>query len=123
MGNAAGTKDEYRRAKGSEQGLAGVRLQNALPRARVVYESATGATKPENLSYASRLGLWGPGTAFANRDSFLAAMTDGGIAAMEIVARDLKRSEEHQSELQLLMRLSYAVFCLTKKSKPKLSAY
>ena len=90
MGNAAGTKDEYRRAKGSEQGLAGVRLQNALPRARVVYESATGATKPENLSYASRLGLWGPGTAFANRDSFLAAMTDGGIAAMEIVARDLK---------------------------------
>src|SRR3546814_19383042 len=74
MGNAAGTKDEYRRAKGSEQGLAGVRLQNALPRARVVYESATGATKPENFSYASRLGLWGPGTAFANRDSFLAAM-------------------------------------------------
>ena len=90
MGNAAGTKDEYRQAKGSEQGLAGVRLQNALPRARVVYESATGATKPENLSYASRLGLWGPGTAFANRDGFLAAMTDGGIAAMEIVARDLK---------------------------------
>ena len=90
MGNAAGTKDEYRQAKGSEQGLAGVRLQNALPRARVVYESATGATKPENLSYASRLGLWGPDTAFVNRDAFLAAMTDGGIAAMEIVARDLK---------------------------------
>lgn len=90
MGNAAGTKDEYREAKGSEQGLAGVRLQNALPRARVVYESATGATKPENLSYASRLGLWGAGTAFANRADFLAAMNDGGIAAMEIVARDLK---------------------------------
>src|SRR3546814_18281607 len=42
------------------------------------------------LFRSSRLGLWGPGTAFANRDSFLAAMTDGGIAAMEIVARDLK---------------------------------
>src|SRR3546814_6475961 len=26
-----------------------------------------------------------------------------------------KRSEEHTSELQSLMRLSYAVFCLTKK--------
>lgn len=90
MGNAAGTKDEFRETKGSEQGLAGVRLQNALPRARVVYESATGATKPENLSYASRLGLWGPGTAFKDRASFLAAMNDGGIAAMEIVARDLK---------------------------------
>src|SRR3546814_6270769 len=27
----------------------------------------------------------------------------------------LKRSEEHTSELQSLMRISYAVFCLTKK--------
>src|SRR3546814_5642115 len=27
----------------------------------------------------------------------------------------VKRSEEHTSELQSLMRLSYAVFCLTKK--------
>src|SRR3546814_8848548 len=28
-----------------------------------------------------------------------------------------KRSEEHTSELQSLMRISYAVFCLTKKKK------
>src|SRR3546814_18817651 len=28
---------------------------------------------------------------------------------------DLIRSEEHTSELQSLMRISYAVFCLTKK--------
>src|SRR3546814_7857220 len=27
------------------------------------------------------------------------------------------RSEEHTSELQSLMRISYAVFCLTKKNK------
>src|SRR3546814_9313568 len=31
--------------------------------------------------------------------------------------RDLNRSEEHTSELQSLMRISYAVFCLTKKNK------
>lgn len=90
LGNAAGTETEFGAAKGSEQGLAGVRLQNALPRARVIYVSATGATKPENLSYAARLGLWGPGTAFQDRDAFLAAMDEGGIAAMEIVARDTK---------------------------------
>src|SRR3546814_5829719 len=30
---------------------------------------------------------------------------------------DLKRSEEHTSELQSLMRISYAVFCLKKKKK------
>src|SRR3546814_7241015 len=29
------------------------------------------------------------------------------------------RSEEHTSELQSLMRISYAVFCLTKKKTPK----
>src|SRR3546814_10493316 len=34
----------------------------------------------------------------------------------EEAASDL-RSEEHTSELQSLMRISYAVFCLTKKTK------
>src|SRR3546814_6268277 len=29
------------------------------------------------------------------------------------------RSEEHTSELQSLMRISYAVFCLKKKKQPK----
>src|SRR3546814_1783253 len=33
---------------------------------------------------------------------------------MEVKARE-KRSEEHTSELQSLMRISYAVFCLKKK--------
>src|SRR3546814_2702307 len=34
----------------------------------------------------------------------------------DIRARDPARSEEHTSELQSLMRTSYAVFCLTKKN-------
>src|SRR3546814_7166633 len=35
--------------------------------------------------------------------------------------QDLKvRSEEHTSELQSLMRTSYAVFCLKKKKRPKI---
>src|SRR3546814_8070373 len=33
-------------------------------------------------------------------------------------ARGGSRSEEHTSELQSLMRISYAVFCLKKKNKP-----
>src|SRR3546814_7086629 len=32
----------------------------------------------------------------------------------EIPGSELKRSEEHTSELQSLMRISYAVFCLKK---------
>src|SRR3546814_4605103 len=34
-------------------------------------------------------------------------------------ADDDSRSEEHTSELQSLMRISYAVFCLKKKTKKK----
>src|SRR3546814_8141645 len=33
------------------------------------------------------------------------------------------RSEEHTSELQSLMRISYAVFCLKKKNKHQTTAY
>src|SRR3546814_4000224 len=34
-------------------------------------------------------------------------------------AEAIGRSEEHTSELQSLMRISYAVFCLKKKNSPK----
>src|SRR3546814_3911777 len=38
-------------------------------------------------------------------------------AAAPIWGRAAARSEEHTSELQSLMRISYAVFCLKKKKK------
>jgi len=90
MANAAGGEGSRGKVKGSEQGVAGVRLQNLLPRARILYASATGASDVNNLAYAMRLGLWGPETAFPDRAGFVAAIRDGGIAAMELVARDLK---------------------------------
>src|SRR3546814_10112281 len=34
-----------------------------------------------------------------------------------LVTKDVARSEEHTSELQSLMRISYAVFCLKKKNE------
>src|SRR3546814_281145 len=40
--------------------------------------------------------------------------TDSGVSAHVYTSSGFKRSEEHTSELQSLMRLSYAVFCLTK---------
>src|SRR3546814_5932467 len=39
----------------------------------------------------------------------------GGKLTDEMRTEILKRSEEHTSELQSLMRISYAVFCLKKK--------
>src|SRR3546814_8071396 len=38
--------------------------------------------------------------------------------ARELVIRHQGRSEEHTSELQSLMRISYAVFCLKTKTTP-----
>src|SRR3546814_5286747 len=48
---------------------------------------------------------------------FLADTADNGIEQMRGLARPAGkgRSEEHTSELQSLMRISYAVFCLKKK--------
>src|SRR3546814_5235040 len=45
---------------------------------------------------------------------------DGGQKPREVVhhtGQEIQRSEEHTSELQSLMRISYAVFCLKKKTK------
>ena len=91
MANAAGAKGERGDVKPSQQGLAGLRLQHAVPDARVLYVSATGATVVANLAYAVRLGLWQSGDfPFRTRADFVAAMEAGGIAAMEVISRDLK---------------------------------
>src|SRR3546814_7388126 len=50
--------------------------------------------------------------------SWLVWKTEGSGQAH---ARRLTRSEEHTSELQSLMRISYAVFCLKKKKKRQIT--
>src|SRR3546814_6753444 len=54
----------------------------------------------------------------AGRNLRMRARIDVGIDAQHG-----GRSEEHTSELQSLMRLSYAVFCLKKKKNPYTSIY
>ncbi|WP_048645268.1 strawberry notch family protein [Nitratireductor soli] len=91
MQNAGGGKSDRGDVAPSQQGRAGLRLQHALPEARVVYVSATGATNVHNLAYAQRLGLWGgEDFPFATRAQFIEAIEDGGVAAMEVLARDLR---------------------------------
>ncbi|WP_299483318.1 bifunctional class I SAM-dependent methyltransferase/DEAD/DEAH box helicase [uncultured Paracoccus sp.] len=91
MQNAGGGKGERGDVEASKQGRAGLRLQHALPDARVVYVSATGATTVHNLAYAQRLGLWGgEDFPFATRAEFVEAIEAGGVAAMEVLARDLR---------------------------------
>ncbi|MDI6025958.1 strawberry notch family protein [Corticibacterium sp. UT-5YL-CI-8] len=89
--NAVGSKGERGDTAPSQQGRAGLRLQHALPNARIVYVSATGATTVHNLAYAQRLGLWGgEDFPFSTRAEFVEAIEAGGVAAMEVLARDLR---------------------------------
>src|SRR3546814_1005786 len=54
----------------------------------------------------------------ANIEQSRCAATDTlpHLQALRTMANDIERSEEHTSELQSLMRISYAVFCLKKKT-------
>jgi len=68
-----------------------VELQNLLPRARVVYCSATSVSQPKNLGFMSRLGLWGPGTEHPlGFNQFLQGIDRLGTGAMELHAMHLK---------------------------------
>lgn len=49
-------------------------LQKQLPKARVVYASATGASEPRNMAYMTRLGMWGEGSAFPEFMDFINAV-------------------------------------------------
>lgn len=89
-GNAVPTRGSRGAKPASKQALAVVALQDVLPNARILYVSATGATEVSNLSYATRLGLWGKGTAFRDRSDFINRVSAGGLSVMEIVARDMK---------------------------------
>jgi hypothetical protein len=91
MQSALRQKGKRGAKEASLQALAGLELQAKLPKARVVYSSATGATNVVNLAYAARLGLWGEQTAFGNVDTFVNAIDAAGVSAMELVARDLKQ--------------------------------
>ncbi|XP_058054566.1 protein strawberry notch [Anopheles bellator] len=77
-------------SKPTKTGLTALELQNKLPKARVVYASATGASEPRNMAYMVRLGIWGQGTPFPSFNDFIQAVEKRGVGAMEIVAMDMK---------------------------------
>src|SRR3546814_9207535 len=80
------------------------RVDNPLPAVRAAAGDAA-------VGLAVRLG---------QRPAPVPLVRTGGHA--EAVGAE-RRSEEHTSELQSLMRISYAVFCLKKKNKQNKSMY
>src|SRR3546814_3434567 len=71
------------------------------------------------LVFAALRLLHGP----ASTDRVLALDTMYINGMLILLVLGLQRSEEHTSELQSLMRISYAVFCLKKKKKISNSQY
>ncbi|CAJ0599514.1 unnamed protein product [Cylicocyclus nassatus] len=100
-------------AKPTKTGRMVLELQKALPNARVVYASATGATEPRNMAYMTRLGLWGQGQAFPEFTNFINAVERRGVGAMEIVAMDMK-----QRGLYLARQLSFRGVSFTVQEVP-----
>src|SRR3546814_6831788 len=71
-------------------------------------EQVPAAVKLSMLAYIMSQALSKPSCAARGATAFM-------IIARATPYRTVGRSEEHTSELQSLMRTSYAVFCLTKK--------
>src|SRR3546814_9541993 len=79
----------------------------------VVDNEAFGETGGQRTSTSGAVDLAGMAAA-AGFPTTLTARNMNELAAVKAAARE-GRSEEHTSELQSLMRISYAVFCLKKK--------
>src|SRR3546814_4315191 len=78
----------------------GIQPRMVKPKPKPLFGSAGKAVTPKDIAVFSRQ---------------IATMMKSGVPivmALEIIGN---RSEEHTSELQSLMRISYAVFCLKKK--------
>lgn len=93
--------DEAHRAKSyrvdkpeasSQMSQAVLQLQEACPRARVVYASATGLQSLESMAYASRLLLWGGNNAsFPTFTEFAEEfLKKGDLSILELLAVELK---------------------------------
>src|SRR3546814_10181016 len=109
------------RVSGPRAGAALKALAGRLPEPRQASLAALKDTDGAPLDNA--LILWFPGPATATGEDLAELHLHGGravVAAVETALSampGLRRSEEHTSELQSLMRISYAVFCLKKKTR------
>src|SRR3546814_2554788 len=74
----------------------------------------------KQLDFNKEHGITARGVSKAVREMIDGVMVDPAQAsAADLISPDVlrdDRSEEHTSELQSLMRISYAVFCLKKKN-------
>ena len=94
--------------------MCAVQLQVELPRARVMYASATGASTPDNLAYMVRLGTFG----MPSFSDMLDTLKRAGLGSLELFAMGLvrraasasrRRRLTHAAESERRVRLPHAV--------------
>src|SRR3546814_2311102 len=99
---------ENRRARGQRRAAEGPRHRDGVPELRAV-PAHDGGREPRLRTEVAR-----PRQGLDRRARGRGGEDPGTGPAARPQAR--RRSEEHTSELQSLMRISYAVLCLTKKT-------
>src|SRR3546814_9570689 len=97
-------------------------IRTMMPDDKAAYRAAVAATTGRLVAFDPRTGkvawavdypaAWNGGTMTTAGNLVFQGTSTGRFRAY---AADTGRSEEHTSELQSLMRISYAVFCLKKK--------
>src|SRR3546814_7615217 len=87
-----------------------------LPDIRLRVDDLLALYNSENMAGANFSSLALPNNSIVGLKHLAATgFIGGGIGSHPIAFERYSRSEEHTSELQSLMRISYAVFCLKKK--------
>src|SRR3546814_7655572 len=100
------------------------------PRMRKLYEDKIVKAMTEKVGYKNAMEIpkiekitlnMGVGDAVQDKKKVETAASEMELIAGQkpVITKAKKRSEEHTSELQSLMRISYAVFCLKKKKNKK----
>src|SRR3546814_3317510 len=96
---------------------AGLEIRHLLLAALVVDLLGGGDVHHRGLHPGDEIGKAGALGHGRHGDRRVAVVGGNRAGRQEAAAADSNRSEEHTSELQSLMRISYAVFCLKKKTK------
>src|SRR3546814_9931762 len=83
----------------------------------VLYTTAAGLSQIVQAAHPDVVLKTVPGGGVTNPAKLQAGTSQFGLVQSIFATAAVKRSEEHTSELQSLMRISYAVFCLKKKKE------
>src|SRR3546814_7928287 len=101
-----------------EHGFTEAEVDEQLAIRRTAFRNAVaGVTTRRSETLADALVSAAEGDFVFTRPETSQALFEATAPSLDAAAVTAARSEEHTSELQSLMRISYAVFCLKKKTQ------